>query len=264
MGSKKWTAEEDAALIKGRRTGASWRDIAKKFLPGRSGDAASARYKAINLSRSEAERFKDRDSRETVYGRTWMPNEDALILLAKTSGMNWAEIASKYFPTRSVAAIKHRLTRLNYINAAAIPVRLPGRPPATPRAPDDRHGFTVKDTFAKKNSTNGCYALWEATNAMYAREARKTGRTVLQVAMYMQNGVRVDARGVLIPKVPVPSAPAIETDAEREARLFREVPTAFWLDPNQAPLKEAVRAADMVRKWPDSYLIVADNQERRA
>ena len=51
--------------------------------------------------------------------KTWGPDEDERLLLERQKGLNWAQIAERYFPTKTPNACRKRHERLIVKNIAA-------------------------------------------------------------------------------------------------------------------------------------------------
>lgn len=97
---KPWTHKERDALLKLKKTGLSWREIAE-HIPGRSPMAVKRKYQHLH---------KDVKVPKAI-NRKWSAKENKLILKLAEEGVPWKERV-KYFDNRSMKAVKNQFSKL--------------------------------------------------------------------------------------------------------------------------------------------------------
>ena len=102
---RRWSAPEDAALIRALNEGQKQDDIAKR-LPGRTSTTVKHRIAKLRRLKGPSEVKQSRQ-----YA-TWSVEEDAILKDAKHKGLCWPEIG-KFFPTRSLNSLRFRFAYLS-------------------------------------------------------------------------------------------------------------------------------------------------------
>jgi len=118
---RRWTDEEIAILVKGRRKGWSFTRIVR-YLPGRSADAAGAKFEQI-----DAVKAAERRAQANYTSPIWTPDEDRTLLAGLKEGFTHREISETLLPHRTVGAIRCRARVLGAVESGAggqiVPIR---------------------------------------------------------------------------------------------------------------------------------------------
>lgn len=140
-----------------------------------------------------------------MSGKFWTEAEDKRLLAARELGLTWQQIATEYLPGRTPDSVSARHRSIFIRSKQPRPVVLnfdkPGYVRKSERLTEtkidpSKISGTAPALFDAL-SMHGCEQLWSATQRLYEREAARTGQSVTQVAMWLQNRLRVDERGVL-------------------------------------------------------------------
>lgn len=102
----KYTAEEDARLVKAREDGLTWKQVADLFEGRRGLGALKARYYYLS---------EQPDSPAELSSPRYTPEENELLIEARASRLTWEETVALFEGRRNEAALKfqyHKLSKM--------------------------------------------------------------------------------------------------------------------------------------------------------